>query len=63
MPQGSWTPKDERKYEHILESCTTSRTKRRSFKTCQRIAAATVNKARAKRRRKRGVGCPCQQQA
>jgi hypothetical protein len=59
MPQGKWTAKDERRYEAILESCSTSKTKRRNFKTCQRIAAATVNKFRSKRKRK-GVGCSCQ---
>jgi hypothetical protein len=40
----SWSAKDERQYEHILSSC---RRKRRSTRTCKRIAAATVNKQRA----------------
>jgi hypothetical protein len=46
MPKGSWTAKRERQYEHILESCMAKRGKK-SKKTCQRIAAATVNKARS----------------
>jgi hypothetical protein len=45
MPQGVWSPKYERMYEHILTSCR-SRRPRRSLATCKRIAAATVNKAR-----------------
>lgn len=50
MPKGTWTAKDERKYEAILESCQFGK-RRRSKKTCQRIAAATVN-------RDRGLGAP-----
>lgn len=45
MPRGTWTAKDERKYEAILESCQFGK-RRRSKKTCQRIAAATVNRDR-----------------
>lgn len=52
MPVGAWTKKDERQYEHILESCRSGK-KRRSLKTCKRIAAATVNATRARRRRAR----------
>ena len=39
MPR-AWSKKDERMYEHILDSC------RGSERTCKRIAAATVNKKR-----------------
>lgn len=46
MPRGVWSAKRERQYEHILENCRSSR-KRRSVKTCKRIAAATVNKTRS----------------
>lgn len=52
MPKGTWTAKDERKYEAILESCQFGK-RRRSKKTCQRIAAATVN-----RDRHAGLGAP-----
>lgn len=52
MPRGTWSARDERKYEAILESCR-SGSKPRSKKTCQRIAAATVN-----RDRKRALGAP-----
>jgi GNAT superfamily N-acetyltransferase len=48
MPRGTWTAKDERKYEAILESCQHGK-RRRSKKTCQRIAAATVNRDRGLR--------------
>lgn len=51
MPKGTWTAKDERKYEAILESCQFGK-RRRSKKTCQRIAAATVNRDR------KGLGAP-----
>lgn len=55
MPRGTWSPKRERQYEHILEQCIEHG--RRSLKTCKRIAAATVNKTRSakgetKRRRR-----------
>lgn len=43
MPRGSWSPKRERQYKHILRSCLE---RGRGKKTCQRIAAATVNKTR-----------------
>jgi hypothetical protein len=49
MP-AAWSAKDERQYEHILESCRTGR-KKRSLSTCKRIAAATVNKQRRIERR------------
>lgn len=45
MP-AAWSKKDERQYKHILQSC--QRTdRRRSLKTCKRIAASTVNKQRS----------------
>lgn len=43
MP-AAWSDKDERMYQHILDSCM-SRGKK-GEKTCKRIAAATVNKQR-----------------
>jgi hypothetical protein len=48
MPRGSWTKKDERKYEKILDSCKLERRKgkKRTVATCKRIAAATVNRDR-----------------
>ena len=46
MPQARWSARDERQYAAIKESCRTGR-KKRSMKTCTRIAAATVNKRRA----------------
>jgi len=49
MP-AAWSAKDERQYEHILESCRTGR-KKRSLNTCKRIAASTVNKQRRIERR------------
>lgn len=53
MPRGSWTKKDERKYEKILDSCKLERRKgkKRSVATCKRIAAATVNRDRKVRLR------------
>jgi hypothetical protein len=67
MPRGSWSSKDERQYKHIKKSCMA---RGRGKKTCERIAAATVNKTRSnegrtltgrkKRTRKlRGTGCGC----
>lgn len=47
MPRAAWSAKDERQYEHIKSSCLQSRGKR-AAKTCTRIAAATVNKQRAR---------------
>jgi len=44
MP-AAWAKKDERQYKAILKSCRSS-DRRRSPKTCKRIAAATVNKRR-----------------
>lgn len=55
MPRGTWTPQRERQYEHILETCL----ERRSLATCQRIAAATVNKTRALKGESATVGCHC----
>lgn len=50
MP-AAWSKKDERQYRHIVDSCLG---RRRSEKTCKRIAAATVNKQR--RREGRTLG-------
>ena len=44
MPD-SWSNKDERQYEHVKES---ERKQGRSLKRSKEIAAATVNKNRAK---------------
>ena len=46
MPQKQWTGKQERKYEHIKDS-----TKKRgaSTKRAKQVAAATVNKERARK--------------
>lgn len=46
MPQGAWSNKRERQYEHIKDS---ARKKGKSAKTAKRIAAATVNKERARK--------------
>lgn len=46
MP-AAWSRKDERMYQSIVQSCTQGR-RRRSAKTCKRIAAATVNKLRSR---------------
>ena len=51
MPRGSWSRKDERQYKHIYKSC--MRYKHHGRKVCKRIAAATVNKFRSKKRRRR----------
>lgn len=45
MPQGKWSAKRERQYEHIKDS---ARSSGKSTKTAERIAAATVNKERAR---------------
>src|SRR5918911_3924416 len=45
MPQKAWSAKRERQYEHIKES---ERKQGKSPKTAKRIAAATVNKERAR---------------
>jgi hypothetical protein len=45
MPQGKWSAKRERQYEHIKDSATSQG---KSEKTAERIAAATVNKDRAR---------------
>jgi hypothetical protein len=44
MPQGVWSDKRERQYEHIKES---EKKQGRSTKRAKEIAAATVNKQRA----------------
>jgi hypothetical protein len=48
MPQGAWSDKRERQYEHIKES---EKKQGRSTKRSKEIAAATVNKQRAEGRR------------
>ncbi len=45
MPQEAWSAKRERQYEHIKES---EREQGRSPKRAKQIAAATVNKERAR---------------
>jgi plasmid stabilization system protein ParE len=46
MPRAEWTDKQDRKYEHIVES---ERDQGRSPKRAKEIAARTVNKERAQR--------------
>lgn len=46
MPQGAWSNKRERQYEHIKEG---AKNQGKSTKTAKRIAAATVNKERARK--------------
>jgi plasmid stabilization system protein ParE len=46
MPRAEWTDKQERKYEHIVDS---ERDQGRSTKRAKEIAARTVNKERAQR--------------
>jgi hypothetical protein len=45
MPQEAWSDKRERQYDHIKES---EKKQGRSTKRAKEIAAATVNKQRAK---------------
>jgi hypothetical protein len=45
MPQGAWSDKRERQYEHIKSSASK---RGASTGTAERIAAATVNKERAR---------------
>ena len=45
MPQSAWSAKRERQYEHIKES---EKKEGRSTKRAKQIAAATVNKERAR---------------
>jgi hypothetical protein len=45
MPQGAWTKKRERQYEHVKEGL---RERGRSESTAEEIAARTVNKERAR---------------
>src|SRR5687767_2656198 len=45
MPQGSWSNKRERQYEHIKDS---AKKQGKSTKRAKQIAAATVNKERAR---------------
>ena len=44
MPQGAWSPKRERQYQHIKES---AREAGRSNEKAEEIAARTVNKQRS----------------
>ena len=46
MPQGAWSDKRERQYEHIKAG---EKMSGRSERTAERIAAATVNKTRAEK--------------
>jgi hypothetical protein len=46
VPRAEWTAKQERKYEHIVES---ERGQGRSTRRSKEIAARTVNKERAQR--------------
>jgi hypothetical protein len=46
VPRKEWTPKQERKYEHIKESV---KDRGSSTKRAKEIAARTVNKERARR--------------
>jgi hypothetical protein len=46
MPRAEWTAKQERKYEHIVES---EREQGRSTGRAKEIAARTINKERAQR--------------
>src|ERR671923_2566445 len=46
MPRGEWTPKQERKYEHIKES---QKKRGTSTKRAKEIAARTVQKERARK--------------
>ncbi len=46
MPQEAWSNKRERQYEHIKES---AKKQGKSTRTAKRIAAATVNKERARK--------------
>lgn len=60
MPQKSWSPKDERQYEHIKESELDSGT---SEDRAEEIAARTVNKqrrieGRTQNKRTQGTGNP-----
>lgn len=46
MPQKAWTNKRERQYEHIKES---AKKQGKPTRTAKRVAAATVNKERARK--------------
>lgn len=46
MPQKAWSNKRERQYEHIKEG---AKKKGKSTRTAKRMAAATVNKERARK--------------
>jgi plasmid stabilization system protein ParE len=52
MPRSEWTPKQERKYEHIVES---ARERGASTGRAKEIGARTVNKERAQRGQSRSA--------
>ena len=56
-----WTKKRERQYKHIKKTCEAKCTTKKCKKTCERIAAATVNKARKKAGETKLGKCPCSQ--
>lgn len=53
MPRGTWSPKRERQYTHIVASCLARG--KRSVKVCKRIAAATVNATRRRKGELKGL--------
>ncbi len=46
MPRGAWSAKRERQYKHIKSN---EKSRGRSEKTAERIAAATVNRTRTEK--------------
>ncbi len=56
MPQGAWSDKRERQYQHVLDSCVM---RGKPLEVCRKIAAATVNKTRAIRGESKTAGCHC----
>ncbi len=61
MPQGAWSPKYERMYQHVQATCLDARGRSaKARKTCKRLAAATVNKQRVRAGvTKAGIRCGC----
>lgn len=63
MPRSTWSAKDERQYKHIKKSCAKKCRSKKCMTKCTRIAAATVNKTRAKQGRtkktRKLAGCGC----
>lgn len=51
-----WTGREERMYQHVLDSC---RESGKSKKTCKRIAGATVNKSRRAKGKTPKSRCTC----